>query len=117
MQNHPISNEVQEKLGDKLQVIKKQNLDPEKKERLLRLLSFCEEYTKKGLWNIEKVVCDPSWPTAYVEVISEKQLEINQTSLRYFKSALNLCDCLNVSTTPLGEDWVQMTFIIKDIWK
>lgn len=92
------------------------SVNPVQYNNFLYLIDFCKELETLYDCEIFRCIYNPKWQNGCVEMLFHEEFAINADIYPRFMRVLKWCNGLNISTSPLNEDWVQITFFVNDIW-
>ena len=98
--------------------LKEYSLNEEKIENVRKIAEYCEYLHNHHNCKLIRYICEPAYKQFGVEMLSQNDLPIGNIpeELLKFKEAVNYCDGLNIAANPLGDDYVQLTFFVNDLW-
>ena len=90
----------------------------EKCDKMNDVIAYCHELENKFGCKIIRCMLEPKHEQGYIQVLFSGELAFGNTdaTLKAFIDTLKLCDGINISTNPAGEDLFQITFFIEDLW-
>lgn len=96
-------------------IIKQKNSD-EKLSAFLTLSDYAKKLVAENDCEVFRIICNADYPDGVIELIFHGQIEMFNAKNDFAKAVLT-ADGFNISQNPLGDDWIQITFFIKDMWK
>lgn len=91
--------------------------DEQKYDKFIELIKYCKGLEQSFDCELFRCTFDPRWIDGSVEMIFHSDWAVGRDNLKQLTSILSKCDGINISTTPLGEDWIEVTFFILGLWK
>lgn len=98
--------------------LKEYFLNEEKVENVKKVAEYCEYLHDHYKCKLVRYVCEPAYKQFGVEMLSPGDIPIGDTAeeLQKFREVINYCDGLNIAANPLGDDYIQLTFFVNDLW-
>ena len=93
------------------------SVNEEQYNRFIKLIEYCKGLEKQYDCELFRCIFNPKWINGCVEVVFHGEWGIEPEFFKDFLHHLELCDCFNIAANPLGDDWVQVTFFVNDLWK
>ena len=94
-------------------------IDMAKCDQINDVIAYCKmlQDTRPDC-KIIRCMLEPKHRQAYVQVLfsGEFTLSGENSSLAEFVNAIKLCDGVNITTNPAGDDFFQITFFVEDLW-
>ena len=92
------------------------NLD--KCDKMNEIIAYCQTLEKEFGCKIIRCMLEPKHTQGYVQVLFDGELSLGDKAdgLAKFIDTLKLCDGINVTTNPAGDDMFQITFFVDDLW-
>lgn len=96
----------------------KYELNMDKCDKMNDIIAYCQKLETEYDCKIIGCTPEPKYEQGYVKVLFSGELAIGEreASLKEFIDTLKLCDGINITTNPAGEDFFQITFFVEDLW-
>lgn len=86
-------------------------------KRFINVIKYCLTLEMQYDCELFRCIFNPRWIDGSVEMIFHGDWAVNSDVFQEFVNAVGSCDAINVATNPLGDDWVQVTFFVRNLWK
>lgn len=92
--------------------------NPEKCDKMNAVIAYCEKLESEYNCKIIRCMLEPKYVQGYIQILFDGEFAIGEKamSLKEFTDTLTLCDGVNISANPAGDDMFQITFFIEDLW-
>ena len=92
--------------------------NPSKSHKMYDIIAYCQKLEREYACKIIRCMLEPKYEQGYIQVLFSGELALGEkaASLKEFIDTLKLCDGINITTNPAGEDLFQITFFIEDLW-
>ena len=92
------------------------NMD--KCDKMNDIIAYCQKLEAEYNCKVIRYMLEPKYEQGYVQVLFNGELALGEKaeSLKEFIDTLKLCDGINITTNPAGEDLFQITFFVENLW-
>ena len=92
------------------------NID--KCDKMNDIIAYCQKLESEYGCKIVRYMLEPKYEQGYIQVLFSGELVLGEkeSSLKDFIETLKLCDGVNITTSPAGEDLFQITFFVENLW-
>ena len=92
------------------------NMD--KCDKINDIIAYCQKLEKEHGCKVIRCMLEPKYEQGYIQVLfcGEFAIGAKDGSLGEFVDAIKLCDGVNITTNPAGEDMFQITFFVENLW-
>lgn len=96
----------------------KYDLNPDKCDKMNDIIAYCQRFESEYDCKIIRCMLEPKYEQGYIQVLFQGELVVGekQGNLNDFIETLKLCDGINITTNPAGEDMFQITFFVENLW-
>ena len=92
------------------------NMD--KCDKMNNIIAYCQKIETECNCKIIRCMLEPKYKQGYIQVLFSGELTLGEKeeTLKEFIDTLKLCDGINITTNPAGEDLFQITFFVENLW-
>ena len=92
--------------------------DEDKCDKMNNIIAYCQNLETEYGCKIIRCMLEPKYEQGYIQVLFSGELALGEkkSSLQEFIEALKLCDGVNITTNPAGEDFFQITFFVEHLY-
>lgn len=92
--------------------------NPQKCDKMNEIIAYCQKLETEYDCKIIRCMLEPKYTQGYIQVLfsGEFVLDKKAASLKDFIATLGLCDGVNITTNPAGDDLLQITFFVENLW-
>ena len=96
----------------------KYEFNMDKCDKMNDIIAYCQKLETEYDCKIIRCMLEPKYEQGYIQVLFRGELALGEkeASLKEFIDTLKLCDGINITTNPAGEDLFQITFFVEDLW-
>lgn len=93
-------------------------LNSDKCDKMNDIIAYCKTLETEYNCKIIRCMLEPKHEQGYVQVLFSGELVLGEKaeSLKAFIETLKLCDGVNITTNPVGEEMFQITFFVENLW-
>ena len=102
----------------KLKSNKDYEFNESKCDKMNDIIAYCQKLEAEYGCKIIRCMLEPKHEQGYIQVLFSGELALGEkkASLKEFIETLKLCDGINITTNPAGDDMFQITFFVEDLW-